>query len=105
MGHGFFLTARHSEWLVEELVEDGDEIVCLRVVDKDSKIAGDTALQENEYKQEANALLDHIQDKSEKGDGKAISLILEFAVGKVEETIERMVLLHPSWNQRRRPSQ
>ena len=84
-----FLIAGHSEWLVEELVEDGDEIVCLRVVDKDSKIAGEAALQENEYR----------QDKSEKGDGKAISLILEFAVGKVEETIERMVFFLSSWYQ------
>src|SRR2546423_13428826 len=27
------------KWLIEELVDDGDEIVCLRVVDKDSKVA------------------------------------------------------------------
>lgn len=80
-----------SEWLVEELVEDGDEIVCLRVVDKDSKIASEAAMQENRYRQEAQSLLDHIQDKNIKCDGKAISLILEFAVGKVEDTIERMV--------------
>lgn len=78
------------EWLVDELVEDGDEIVCLRVVDKDSKINSDSALQEGKYKIEARKLLEHIQDKN-KDDEKSISVILEFAVGKVPETIQRMV--------------
>ena len=78
------------EWLVDELVEDGDEIVCLRVVDKDSKINSDAALQEGKYKIEARKLLEHIQDKN-KDDEKSISVILEFAVGKVPETIQRMV--------------
>jgi hypothetical protein len=78
------------EWLVDELVEDGDEIVCLRVVDKDSKINSDASLQEGKYKTEARKLLDHIQKKNE-DDAKSISLILEFAVGRVPETIQRMV--------------
>lgn len=75
---------------MDELVEDGDEIVCLRVVDKDSKINSDASLQEGKYKIEARKLLDHIQEKN-KDDPKSISLILEFAVGRVPETIQRMV--------------
>lgn len=77
------------EWLIDELVEDGDEIVCLRVVDKDSKIASDPSVQQGLYKQEARSLLNSVQKKNE--DGKAIRVILEFAVGKVPETIQRMV--------------
>lgn len=77
------------EWLVEELVEDGDEIVCLRVVDKDSKISSNVSVEQGIYKTEARKLLEHIQDKNE--EDKAISLVLEFAVGKVPETIQRMV--------------
>jgi len=77
------------EWLIEELVEDGDEIVCLRVVEKDSKIASDPSVQQETYKDEARALLQSVQKKNE--DGKAISLVLELAVGKVPETIQRMV--------------
>lgn len=77
------------EWLIEELVEDGDEIVCLRVVDKDSKIASDPSVQQGLYKEEARSLLRSVQQKNE--DGKAIRLILELAVGKVPETIQRMV--------------
>ncbi len=78
------------QWLVDDLVEDGDEIVCLRVVDKDSKIASDASLQEGKYKVEARKLLEQIQNKNKK-DEKSISLILEFAVGKVPDTIQRMV--------------
>ena len=77
------------EWLVEELVEDGDEIVCLRVVDKDSKISSNVSVEQGIYKTEARKLLEHIQEKNE--EDKAVSLVLEFAVGKVPETIQRMV--------------
>jgi len=77
------------EWLIEELVEDGDEVVCLRVVDKDSKIASEPSVQQGLYKEEARLLLQSVEKKNE--DGKAIKFILEFAVGKVPETIQRMV--------------
>ena len=69
------------EWLVEELVEDGDEIICLRVVDEDSKISSDTSVQQGTYKAEARRLLRHIQAKNK--DNKSISLVLDLAVGKV----------------------
>lgn len=78
------------EWLLDELVEDGDELVCLRVVDKDSKITSDSSVQEGRYKVEAQKLLEHIQGKN-KEDEKSINLILEFAVGKVHETFQKMV--------------
>jgi len=80
------------EWLIDELVDDGDEIVCLRVVDKDSKISSDSALQERLYRQEAKKLLDQIIEKNE--EDKAISDVLEFAVGKVHETIQRMIHIY-----------
>lgn len=81
------------EWLLDELVEDGDEIVCLRVVDKDSKINSDASVQQGRYKVEARKLLEHIQEKNQQ-DAKCISLILEYALGKVPETIQRMVCAH-----------
>ena len=80
------------EWLVEELVEDGDEIVCLRVVDKDSKISSNFSVEQGIYKTEARKLLEHIQEKNE--EDKAISLVLEIAVGKVPETIQRMIKIY-----------
>ncbi|KAH0547976.1 hypothetical protein GP486_008282 [Trichoglossum hirsutum] len=81
------------EWLIDELVDDGDEIVCLRVVaDKDSKISSDPSLEEGRYRLEAKKLLDQIIEKNT--ENKAISLVLEFAVGKVHDTIQRMIRIY-----------
>lgn len=93
-------TNEHSdtalEWLLDELVDDGDEIVCLRVVEKDSKEAREWAGQipgresrEKGYRAEAQRMLAHIQEKN--AESRAINIILEFAVGKIHETIQHMV--------------
>lgn len=73
---------------MDELVDDGDEIVCLRVVEKDSKIASD--VEEGKYRQEAEKLFKQVIQKNSQ-DEKAISLVLELAIGKVQEIIQRMV--------------
>lgn len=78
------------EWLMDELVDDGDEIVCLRVVEKDSKIASDSSIEQGKYIQEAEKLFDQVVAKNTQ-DEKAISLVMELAVGKVQEIIQRMV--------------
>ena len=78
------------EWLLDELVDDGDEIVCLRAVEKDSKIASEASVEAGRYKAEAKKLLDSVIDKNTQED-KAISLIMELAVGKVEKVLQRMV--------------
>jgi hypothetical protein len=76
--------------LIDELVDDGDEVVCLRVVEKDSKIASDASLEEGRYQKEAEKLLHEVIRKNRHNE-KAISLVLELAVGKVQEIIQRMV--------------
>lgn len=78
------------EWLIDELVDDGDEIVCLRAVEKDSRIASDAGIEAGKYRQEAEKLLDQVIQKNSQ-DEKAISLVLELAVGKVQDIIQRMV--------------
>jgi hypothetical protein len=77
------------QWMLEELVDDGDEIVCLRVVDKDAKISSDKSLERKQYQEEAKQLMQLIQAKND--EHRAISIILEFAVGKVHITFQRMV--------------
>jgi len=79
-------------WLIDELVDDGDEIVCLRAVEKDSQIASDAGIEEGKYRQEAERLFEQVIQKNSQ-DEKAISLVLELVVGKVEEIIQRMVSL------------
>lgn len=77
------------EWLFEELVEDGDEVICLRVLDKDNKLSSGANLENQEYRAEAHSLMKMIQDKVD--EEKSVSLVLEFAVGKVQNVIRRMV--------------
>ena len=72
------------EWLMDELVEDGDEIVCLRAVDKDAEV------EDGKYRQAAQKLFEQIIQKNSQ-DKKAISLVVELAVGKVQHIIQRMV--------------
>lgn len=71
-------------------MDDGDEIVCLRAVEKDSRIATDIAIEERKYREEAEKLFEQVIQKNSQ-DEKAISLVLELAVGKVENIIQRMV--------------
>jgi hypothetical protein len=77
------------QWLIDELVDDGDEIVCLRVVDPDDKVAGGTSVEKGRYRSEAEALMKQIQKRNT--ENKAINLILEFSVGKVNKVIDDMV--------------
>ena len=81
------------QWLIDELVDDGDEIVCLRVVDKDSTLAADPSVEKGRYRAEAEALMKHIQSRNH--ENKAINLILEFAMGKVNKVIDEMVSQKP----------
>jgi hypothetical protein len=77
------------QWLIDELVDDGDEIVCLRVIEKDDTLAGDRSVEKGRYRSEAEALMKAVQGKNH--ENKAINLILEFAVGKVNKVIDEMV--------------
>ncbi|KAH7139229.1 hypothetical protein B0J11DRAFT_516373 [Dendryphion nanum] len=80
------------QWLVDELVDDGDEIVCLRVVEKDDTIAGDRSVEKGRYRLEAETLMKQIQARNH--ENKAINLILEFAVGKIQKVIDEMINLY-----------
>ncbi|KAK1084653.1 hypothetical protein LTR33_002538 [Friedmanniomyces endolithicus] len=80
-------------WLLDELVDDGDEIVCLRV-EKDSREAVRWAGGQGEkgYRAEAERFLEAIEKKN--NDDRAISLVLEFSIGKVQEAIQQMIRIY-----------
>jgi nucleotide-binding universal stress UspA family protein len=82
------------EWLVDELVDDGDEIVCLRVVEKDSHEARKWSGGQGEkgYRKEAARFMESIEKKNT--EDRAISLVLEFAIGKVQDAIQNMIKLY-----------
>jgi organic radical activating enzyme len=77
------------QWMLEELVDDGDEIICLRVVDKDTKLVSDRNLERRQYQKEAKDMLERIQQRND--EHRAISIVLEFAVGKLHATFQKMV--------------
>lgn len=76
------------QWLFNEFVDDGDEIVCVRVVEKDVRVyEADKRLED--FQREANAEVEKI--KARCGESKAISIVLEYAVGKLHSTFQRLV--------------
>ncbi|CAG8962110.1 hypothetical protein HYFRA_00005153 [Hymenoscyphus fraxineus] len=79
-------------WMLEELVDDGDEIICLRVIEKGAKIISDRNLERRQYQTEARELLKRIQKKND--ENRAISIVLEFAVGKVHATFQKMIQIY-----------
>lgn len=77
------------QWMLEELVDDGDQIICVRVVEKGEKITSDRNLERKQYQAEAKEILKGIQRKND--DHRAISIVLEFAMGKLHPTFQKMV--------------
>lgn len=76
------------QWLFDKFVDDGDEIVCVRVVEKDVRVfEADKRLED--FQREANAEVEKIKAKC--GEDKAISIVLEYAVGKLHSTFQRLV--------------
>ena len=71
-------------WLLNNMVDDGDEVVCVRVLESPVSSKG-----EKVYQEDAKKLLATIQSKNEHN--KAISIVLEYSVGKLHDTFQQMV--------------
>ncbi|CAG8510894.1 486_t:CDS:2 [Ambispora gerdemannii] len=96
------------EWLLENLVDNSDEIVALRVVpfdfmdssmyDGDSRVSKSSMLssvetQKEKAMEDANQLM---QKLIELNDEKAlkINIVVEFMIGKVQDTIQHMIKMY-----------
>ena len=75
-------------WLLNNMVDDGDEVVCVRVIESPIRPG------EKNYQEDAKRLLQAIQAKNELN--KAISIILEYSVGKLHATFQQLVCIFPS---------
>ncbi|RKF83521.1 putative universal stress protein [Golovinomyces cichoracearum] len=80
------------QWMLGELVDDGDEIICVHVIDRDSKVVNDRNVEKREYQTEAKELLERIQIRND--DNRAIGIVLEFVAGKLHATFQRMIQLY-----------
>lgn len=84
------------EWLLASLLEDNDEVIVFRVIEPGSPAhtqwrQGAAGMEEQ--REEAESVLEDIMRKN--GERKKISIIVEFAVGPIEETIHRMIVSRP----------
>ncbi|KAK8117613.1 universal stress protein family domain protein [Apiospora kogelbergensis] len=68
------------QWLLDELVDDGDEIVCVRVFETQGRPS------DKVYRENANVLMQQIQSKNIRN--LAIKIVVEYAVGKLHSTFQ-----------------
>lgn len=73
------------DWVLSHLADDNDELVVLRVIDPVEKTKPRMA----EAREEAEAVLERIMKTN--GEDLQLSIIVEFAIGPIEETIHRCV--------------
>lgn len=71
------------QWLLRELVDDGDEIICVRVIEKEARLS------DKQYQDDAQHILQGIMAKNE--ESRALSFVLEYAVGKLHATFQKLV--------------
>ncbi|KAI5451542.1 hypothetical protein NCC49_001527 [Naganishia albida] len=82
------------DWLMDNLVEDGDEIVAVRVIELDEGEKASHHAQE-EFREEAAELLKTILEKNDEfGGDRRISVIVEFVAGRVTQTLMRLISLY-----------
>ncbi|KAK8849715.1 hypothetical protein IAR55_005050 [Kwoniella newhampshirensis] len=81
------------EWLMTELVEDGDEVVAIRVIELDEGERHSHKSQE-EFREEAQALLQTVLQKNNDAENRRISVIVEFVAGEITETLLKMIALY-----------
>ncbi|KAI8149531.1 hypothetical protein BJV82DRAFT_588402 [Fennellomyces sp. T-0311] len=93
--------ANYSEyaltWATNEVMDDGDEIIVLRVVtvdmtDKKSNLQALLQHEERQSRENASRVMEKIMANS--GPEKRISVIIEFVIGKVQETIQHMISMY-----------
>lgn len=74
-------------WLLENMVDDGDEVICVRVIE--------TPIRDKSYHDEAVKMMHRIQDMNTLN--RAISIVLEYSVGKLHATFQQLIqIYHPS---------
>lgn len=71
------------QWLLDELVDDGDDVVCVRVVDKELRLT------DKQYRDDADSVMKGIVARN--GNNRAINIVLEYAVGKLHTTFQVLV--------------
>ncbi|KAF8586898.1 adenine nucleotide alpha hydrolases-like protein [Ramaria rubella] len=78
------------EWVMESLLQDGDELIVLRCFDGE-----DLGQMHEQRREEARELMKFIREKNDEVEpGRKVSIIVEFVGGKVTASIERLIALY-----------
>jgi hypothetical protein len=73
------------QWLLRELVDDGDEVICVRVLEREFRFS------EKQYHDDAQQIMDGIIETNNNQASRALSFTLEYAMGKVHDTFQKLV--------------
>ena len=71
------------EYIVYNLVDDGDRIVCVRIIDKDSDLGKRIKKKKVEYKRELDMIENQMKRMLTDNGGPAIAVVVKMAIGKV----------------------
>ncbi|KAF9193928.1 hypothetical protein BGZ51_001914, partial [Haplosporangium sp. Z 767] len=91
-------SAHALKWVMENMVEDGDEIVALRVVPMELRDSlSKTGIpsfqgQESAARTEANKIMSSIREGNQSSN--EISIVVEYIVGNVRDTIQHMIKMY-----------
>ncbi|CAO3641656.1 unnamed protein product [Cunninghamella blakesleeana] len=85
------------DWARDEVMDDGDELIVLRVVtidmsDKRSVIQAQLEHESKMAKEKATQVMEKVMKTS--GPDTKISVIIEFVIGKVQESIQEMIAMY-----------
>lgn len=75
------------QWLLEEFADDGDEIICVHVTDKDPK-----SVEDKDYKALVYKMVDNVKAKIP--EHCAISIKFEYAVGKLHASFQNLIKIY-----------
>ncbi|KAI8058874.1 hypothetical protein BDF21DRAFT_456016 [Thamnidium elegans] len=93
--------ANYSEyaltWATDEIMDEGDELIVLRVVtvdmnDKKGNISNQLEFEAKQSRETAKQVMNNIMKKTQSE--KKISVVIEFVIGKVQDTIQKMITLY-----------
>ena len=79
------------EYLIENLVDNGDIVACVRVVEEDAEVASAIAIETGEYQNEARKVLKNVHHMIDQREGPFIKIKIEWVIGKARGTLGEMV--------------
>lgn len=82
------------EHVINHFVDDGDHIVCIRVIDPKDLVHYGPYMRYSTYSAQAEVAQQQVQASLDKANGPAVKVVIQFAVGDLGNTLDQMVRRH-----------